>query len=125
MLYLPLDFGEITLDGLVDSGAYINTISWSDYTMIRNNTENCNIKEYPQPPYQNRMRKRHDRTTHSDSWHAIQYRLIHFHRHVCCPLKNALPISRTQLHEESASGTGHSKRHNHIPPHRKDTSHES
>ena len=51
MLYLPLEFGEITLDGLVDSGAYINAISWSDYTMIRNNTENCIIKEYPQPPF--------------------------------------------------------------------------
>ena len=29
MLYLPLEFGEITLDGLVDSCAYINAISWS------------------------------------------------------------------------------------------------
>ena len=51
MLYLLLEFGEITLDGLVDSGTYINAISWSDYTMIRNNTENCIIKEYPQPPF--------------------------------------------------------------------------
>ena len=47
MLYLPLEFGEITIDGLVDSVAYINAISWSDYIMIKNNTENCIKKEYP------------------------------------------------------------------------------
>ena len=51
MLYLPLDFGEITFYGLVDSGAYLKAISWSAYTMIRNNTENCIIKQYPQPPF--------------------------------------------------------------------------
>ena len=51
MLYLPLEFGEITFDGLVDSGAYRNALSWSDYTMICNNTENCITKEYPQPPF--------------------------------------------------------------------------
>ena len=51
MLYLHLEFGEITIDGLVDSGAYINAIPWSDYVMIKNNTENCIIKEYPQPPF--------------------------------------------------------------------------
>ena len=31
MLYLPFEFGEITMDGLVDSGAFINAMSWSDY----------------------------------------------------------------------------------------------
>ena len=40
MLYLPLEFGAITIDGLVDSVAYINAIPWSDYIMIKNNTEN-------------------------------------------------------------------------------------
>ena len=49
MLYLPLEFGEISIDGLVDSGAYINAISWSDYIMIKNYTEICIIKEYPHP----------------------------------------------------------------------------
>ena len=51
MLYLPLEFEEITIDGLVDSGAYINANSWSDYIMIKKNTKNCIIKEYPQPPF--------------------------------------------------------------------------
>ena len=55
MLYLPLEFGEITIDGLVDSSAYINAIPWSDYIMIKNNTENCIIKELscssPQTPF--------------------------------------------------------------------------
>ena len=51
MLYLPLEFGEITMDGLVDSGAFINAMSWSDYNAIKMNSENCVIEEYPQPPF--------------------------------------------------------------------------
>ena len=51
MLYLPLEFGETSIDGLVDSGAYINAISWSDYIMIKDYTENCSIKVYPPPPF--------------------------------------------------------------------------
>ena len=38
MLYLPLEFGEITMDGLVDSGAFINAMSWSDYNAIKMNS---------------------------------------------------------------------------------------
>ena len=51
MLYLPLEFGEITMDGLVDSGAFINAMSWSVYNAIKMNSDNCVIKEYPQPPF--------------------------------------------------------------------------
>ena len=50
-LYLPLEFGELTMDGLVDSGAFINAMSWSDYNDIKMNSDNCVIKEYPQPPF--------------------------------------------------------------------------
>ena len=51
MLYLPLEFGEIKMDGLVDSGAFINAMSWSDYNAIKMNSDSCVIKEYPQPPF--------------------------------------------------------------------------
>ena len=51
MLYLPLEVGEITIDGLVNSGALINSMSWSDDNMIKMNSENSVIKEYPQPPF--------------------------------------------------------------------------
>ena len=51
MLYLPLEFGEITMDGLVDSGAFINAMSWSDYNAIKMNSDSCVIKEYPQPSF--------------------------------------------------------------------------
>ena len=51
MLYLPLEFGEITMDGLVDSGAFINPMSWSDYNAIKMKSESCVIEEYPQPPF--------------------------------------------------------------------------
>ena len=39
------------MDGLVDSGAFINAMSWSDYNAIKMNSDNCVIKEYPQPPF--------------------------------------------------------------------------
>ena len=45
MLYLPLEFGEITMDGLVDSGAFINALSWSDYNATKMNSDICIIKE--------------------------------------------------------------------------------
>ena len=50
MLYLPLEFGELTMDGLVDSGAFINAMSWSNYNAIKMNSNNCVRKKYPQPP---------------------------------------------------------------------------
>ena len=51
MLHLPLEFGELTMDGLVDSGAFINAMSWSDYNAIKMNSDNSVIKENPQPPF--------------------------------------------------------------------------
>ena len=48
---MPLEFSEITMDGLVDSGAFINAMSWSDYNAIKMNSDSCVIKEYPQPPF--------------------------------------------------------------------------
>ena len=51
MLYSPLEFDELTMDGLVNSGAFINAMSWSDYKAIKMNSDNCVIKEYPQPPF--------------------------------------------------------------------------
>ena len=51
MLYLPLEFGEITMDGLVDSGAFINAMSWSDNNAIKMNSDSCVIKENPQLPF--------------------------------------------------------------------------
>ena len=51
MLYLPLEFCELTMDGLVDSGAFINAMSWSDYNVIKMNSDNCVIKVYPRPPF--------------------------------------------------------------------------
>ena len=39
------------MDGLVDSGAFINAMSWSDYNAIKMNSDSCVKKEYPQPPF--------------------------------------------------------------------------
>ena len=48
---LRLEFLEKTMDGHVDSGAFINAMSWSDYNIIKMNSHSCVIKEYPQPPF--------------------------------------------------------------------------
>ena len=51
MFHLPLEIGEITMDGLVDTRAFINSaMSWSDYNMIKMNCDNCVNKRCPQPP---------------------------------------------------------------------------
>ena len=39
------------MDVLVDSGAFINAMSWSDYNAIKMNSDSCVLKEYPQPPF--------------------------------------------------------------------------
>ena len=49
MLYLPLEFGEIIMDGLVDSGAFIKAMSLSDYNAIKMNSDNCVIKDTHRP----------------------------------------------------------------------------
>ena len=52
ILHLPLEFSEITMDGLVDAGEFINAMSWSDYNLIKKmSSDNCVIDEYPQPPF--------------------------------------------------------------------------
>ena len=38
------------MDGLVDSGAFINAMALSDYNAIKMNSDNCITKEYPQLP---------------------------------------------------------------------------
>ena len=35
MLYFPLDFGELTLDGLIDTGAHSSAIPEADLRKIR------------------------------------------------------------------------------------------
>ena len=51
MLFLPLDFAKITIDALVDSGAYINVISENDADKIREQEDNPVVKEAPPPPF--------------------------------------------------------------------------
>ena len=46
MIYLPLEFGKITMDRLVNSGPFINAITWSDHNLIKMNSEGV-----PQPPF--------------------------------------------------------------------------
>ena len=52
MLYFPMDFGELTLDGLVDTGALSSAIPEADLRRIRLVAPQSIIKEGPAPNFQ-------------------------------------------------------------------------
>ena len=52
MLYFPMDFGELTIDGLVDTGALTSAIPESDLRKIKLLTPQSIIKEGPPPGFQ-------------------------------------------------------------------------
>ena len=52
MLYFPMDFGELTLDGLVDTGAVSSAIPEADLRKIRLLAPQSIIKEGPAPNFQ-------------------------------------------------------------------------
>ena len=52
MLYFPLDFGELTLDGLVDTGALSSAIPETDLRKIRILAPQSIVKEGPAPNFQ-------------------------------------------------------------------------
>ena len=52
MLYFPMDFGELTIDGLVDTGALSSAIPEADLRNIRLLASQSIIKEGPAPNFQ-------------------------------------------------------------------------
>ena len=52
MLYFPMDFGELTLDGLVDTGALSSAIPEADLRKIRLLAPQSIVKEGPTPNFQ-------------------------------------------------------------------------
>ena len=52
MLYFPMDFGELTLDGLVDTGALSSAIPEADIRKIRLLAPQSIVKECPAPNFQ-------------------------------------------------------------------------
>ena len=53
MLYFPMDFGKLTLDGLVDTGALSSAIPEADLRKIRLLAPQSIVKEGPAPNFQN------------------------------------------------------------------------
>ena len=51
MLFLPVEFNTIKIDALVDSGAYINTISERDAEKLRQNAIQYIVNRAPPPPF--------------------------------------------------------------------------
>ena len=52
MLYFPMDFGELTLDGLIDTGAHSSAIPEADLRKIRLLATQSIVKEGPAPSFQ-------------------------------------------------------------------------
>ena len=52
MLYFPMDFGELTLDGLIDIGAHSSAIPEADLRKIRLLAPQSTVKESPAPSFQ-------------------------------------------------------------------------
>ena len=52
MLYFPMDFGELTIDGLIDSGALSSAIPEADLRKIRLSAPQSIVKEGPAPTFQ-------------------------------------------------------------------------
>ena len=52
MLYLPMDFGELTLDNLIDTGAHSSAIPEADLRKIRLLAPQSIVKESPAPSFQ-------------------------------------------------------------------------
>ena len=52
MLYFPMDFGELTLDGLIDTGAHSSAIPEADLRKIRLLAPQSIVKEGPAPTFQ-------------------------------------------------------------------------
>ena len=52
MLYFPMDFGELTIDGLIDTGAHSSAIPEADVRKIRLLAPQSIVKEGPAPTFQ-------------------------------------------------------------------------
>ena len=52
MLYFPMDFGELTIDGLIDTGALSSAIPEADLRKIRLLAPQSIVKERPAPAFQ-------------------------------------------------------------------------
>ena len=52
MLYFPMNFGELTLDGLIHTGAHSSAISGADLRKIRLSAPQSIVKENPAPSFQ-------------------------------------------------------------------------
>ena len=52
MLYFPMDFGELTIDGLIDTGALSSAIPEMDRRKIRLLSPQSVIREGPPPNFQ-------------------------------------------------------------------------
>ena len=109
------------MDGLVDSGAFLNSMSRSDSNAIEMNSDNCIIKEYPQPLFKIECKcKCPAGTTNSHSRYTIQHRDLYVHEYLCHPLKDVLSHYRAEFHAKLSGSNRHNQRKLQLPTRRDD-----
>ena len=79
MLYFPMDFGELTIDGLIDTGAHSSAIPEADLRKIRLLAPQSIVKEGPAPTFQSMVANGQLETTKSTVELKFEVGDIEFH----------------------------------------------
>ena len=92
MLYFPMDFGEPTLDGLIDTGAHSSAIPEADLEIIRLLAPQSIVKEGPAPSFQIMVANGDLETPKSTVELKFEVRDIEFHETFIVMEKLSSPI---------------------------------
>ena len=99
MLFVPMDFQDLTLDALIDSGALVNCISETDYYKIIQMSRKDIVKEL-EPPLQTPSRKRRYRIPHKDNHSPIRDRTLKLWGNFYCCKTTHNPNTRPHFPQE-------------------------
>ena len=92
MLYFPMDFGELTLDGLIDTGAHSSAIPEADLRKIRLLAPQSIVKEGPAPSFQKLVANGDLETSKSTVELKLEVGDIEFHEILIVMEKLSSPI---------------------------------
>ena len=112
MLYFPMDFGELTIDGLIDTGAHSSAIPEADLRKIRLLAPQSIVKEGPAPTFQIMVANAQLETPKSTVELKFEVGDIEFHEIFIVMEKLTGPII---VPPEESYSTGHATRHTQFP----------
>ena len=99
MLFALMDFQDLTLDALIDSGAFVNCISETDYNKIFQMSPKDIVKEL-EPPLQTPSRERRYRNPHKDNHPPILDRGLELQRDIYRCKTTHRPNTRPHFSQE-------------------------